>query len=678
MKRRDFFKSAAILTASAGVLGFVDACTDKKKEQTKHEEPKRLEPKVIQRPPSEIVKDIENEFLKVTVYSDATFVIYDKKNDYEWKTAPVAIQDEGGLENYQLIARSERYATEQFPGHFIGTKRADLIEFLFLGRQDFYKGRFTCSVALDNAWLCFRIVQVNGKFPVLSFPPPILSDKLVLPVGAGMLLDGKHVDYNRRTYYSLYEHLNMRWIGGLKEKMGWIGVFDLDSVNSGAMVVNNQVSPVWLSSMQKWNGSFGIRYRFVKGSYVELAKLYRQCLIDTKQFALLDDKLKKHELLKSVIGGRILNVCQCTPPFPETDAEDLYLISEKSKKNKDKNAAKNSAKDPDLQINYTHKELQDLVHEAKRNGLKKGILNINGWMGGGADSLSPDVWPPENMLGSIDDFQKLLNLDDEIISCLQDNYQDIYARSPSFPNGVNIRPDKTMMTGLVKAGGQSYILNSSAALIYAKRNWDQIKQVAPKAVYLHSVAATRMLESHDNENPQMRVDDLNRRVDLFNFFKSNGYLLGCEGGADFAIKYADWFENWHTRTEGQTVPLWSLVYHDSALCFRHSSFASKHYNAWLEDMLWGYGIRCDLTQGFQSRHKPNGISRKDFQQSFEADKWHKRIASAEMTDHHFLTSDGSVEETTFDNGLSIICNFGTRYYHGHGTSIAPGKYKIKG
>jgi hypothetical protein len=165
------------------------------------------------------------------------------------------------------------------------------------------------------------------------------------------------------------------------------------------------------------------------------------------------------------------------------------------------------------------------------------------------------------------------------------------------------------------------------------------------------------------------------------FFKSNGLALGSEGGADFAVPWLDWNENRHTRIAGESVPLWSLVFHDAIVSARYqpgdlpmeaSSSLNDGPPRWLEDMLWGYTLLTDVKDYTRVQAAVSTI-----QQTQHVDAWFRSISTAAMVNHRFLTADASLEETSFSNGLRIIVNFAAEPQLCDGDAIPAFGYRIR-
>jgi len=164
------------------------------------------------------------------------------------------------------------------------------------------------------------------------------------------------------------------------------------------------------------------------------------------------------------------------------------------------------------------------------------------------------------------------------------------------------------------------------------------------------------------------------------FFKSKGLLLGSESGADFAAPLLDWCENRHTRTAGETIPLWSLVFHDALVSARYqtgdlpmetSAAHSVGPPRWLEDMLWGYAALSNMKDYAQMENVLKSI-----EQTRHMDEWFAKIATVAMVNHRFLTADGSLEETTFSNGCRIVVNFAEVEQPSESGAVAGHSYRI--
>ncbi len=664
MNRRDFIRTSAL--AGAGLPFF-------KKQKSNGAKVKIL----TNVPDKALVDSLENEYLKFDLFNDGSTVITDKRNQYRWQQGPVAIQDSTEIEDHNCWFRGERKYMEQYPGRFLVNKAGNHYRFTLYGRQNRVVGRFLCQIALEGEWLTYRLLSIDESIPSLIFPTPIVCDASVIPQGAGRLVKRGSSDIWNREFLPFYTHLNMRMFGGIKEGMAWIGIFGDRSADAGAFLYNGFLSPVWLKSLGRWQGDYRFRFKFFKGGYNEIAKAYRSYLQERGQFVTLAQKAEQNPLLKQMIGGRILSYMQAIPALNLRAAEDYLFTPEQIQNHR-----------PKKEVRFTHAQLKQSIDYAKKIGFAKGLVNIRGWINGGYDYSHPDIWPPDPELGDYRELAQLMASDPTIPYCLHDNYQDIYDHVPSFPNGVLRRPDGSLMPGGLWAGGQAYMLNSRDSLKYAQRNWEKIKGLNPQAMFPDTVTAAKLLQSFEPGNTLTRLQDRELKSEILKFYLDQGLLVGSEESADFGVPYCHWFESRHERKPGETIPLWSLVFHDAAFAARYITFTqNKPYPKWLEDMLWGYmllfAIKPEFGQiGDRSAEETIGFAatqmdEKIFSSTFHVDRWHEQIGMAAMVSHRFVNDNIELEETVFENGRRIIVNFGSEPQQVDGHMIRAQSYFIE-
>ena len=613
--------------------------------------------------PVTVLQTLRNDFLSVKIYSNSFTEIEDLKNNKSWETWSVAIQDKSIVEIGEVWLSTGRSLTHEYPGHFYGEMEGDNIRFTLIGRQNLIIGTFLCNISLEDSWLVYKILEIDESIPSLVYPPPIKSDAIIIPKGVGEIIrdTGNREMFGAmypRYIYPFYTRLNMRFIGGLKDDAGWIGIFDDGFEDVFGFVANITATPIITRSLNRWQHGFTYRMKFVQGDYVDLAKVFRQWVIDQGNFVTLEEKMKANPDLKSLLGGRAFWINLAFPARRKETAEDFLL----------KGDYPNNSGEP-TDIRFTYQELAELIDHLKDLGLKKGLIKIGGWINGGYDNSHQDIWPPEPKLGSIDELKRILSSERPLLVALHDNNQDMYPHTASFPKGVNRNADGDLLTGGVWAGGQAYILNSRYSVQYAKRNWEQIKTLEPKAMFVDIITAVQIYQSFEPGDELTKHEDLEAKKELVKFYKDQGVVFGSEEAADFAIPWVDWFENRHRRIQGTSIPLWPLVFHDAAFCTRYGGMSNNDgHPGWLEDMLWGYLPHFSISPGWDQEEL--------FQSIDHVDRWHERIGTAEMTDHQFLDKDYTVEKTTFSTGDEIISNFGKQPFTYNGDVIEAKGYLI--
>ena len=387
-------------------------------------------------------------------------------------------------------------------------------------------GTFMCDVRLDGPWLEFRLSNIDERLPSLVFPTPIESESLVFPSGVGQWLRKPIPD---RRFLTFFSHLNMRWFGGLKGDSGWLAVFHKEFADAGVMAAELSASPCWLKSLGRWSYPRSVRYRFTKGGYVGLAKAYRKWAIENGLHKSLLEKMAEIPALKNMLGGRFVSITQACPAYTRQYFENRLKKYDET------------MIDGKLKKNITHAEAMKIIKQMKRLGMKKGAALLRGWISGGYDWSHPDIWPPTQELGSIEELKALCALVNPITVGLHDNYQDIYEQCASFPEGVLRKANGELMAGGYWSGGQAYILNSRDGVKYARRNWEQIKTLNPASMFIDTTTTVQAYQSFEPGNTLTRSQDVEFRSELLRFFDKNKIILGSEGGADFGVPYADYF-----------------------------------------------------------------------------------------------------------------------------------------
>lgn len=593
------------------------------------------------------ILSLSNHQARFECFEDASAVWTDLATGRTWRMGPVTWQEDNPIDRGHVWLRTERSVCEQFPGRFRVRAIGDALEAVVLDGLGAEVGTFRFRYALDGPDLVFTLLDVDDALPSLIFPPAFRANSLVVPRGVGQWfrrpLASRHV-------FRFYSSICMRWFGGLAEDddAGWIAIWTRGHENEGLSLMQSHASPVHFRSLGQWSAaSFPreIRYRMTTGGYVGMAARFREFAIERGLHRSLREKLGENPALETLIGGRELN---------------FYLGESSTRARREDRleaGAENAVEAAQLQVLINLAHVQRVAQEARELGLVKGLIMLRGWMAGGYDERHPDVWPPDPRFGTLESLRQIVSGGLGYPAGLHDNYADIYAQSPSFPNGVRIDAEGRLKRGGYWAGGQSYLLEPVAGLTYAERNWPQIRSLQPTKMYIDTVTATYLDESFAPGRVLSRTEDYAAKRDVLRFFRDQGVLLASEDGADLAGDLLDSVDTQHLRSvtpEVATIPLWPLVYHDAILSGRHSNTPSDARGTapWTTTtLLWGYYPMWWVTAGA-------GWSA-GFRDSMFVDAFHARTALDVMTAHRFLTPDLTLEQTEFSSGESVIANFGT-------------------
>jgi hypothetical protein len=619
-----------------------------------------------------VVAELENEFLFFQQRGDASAVIRDKQTGCEWRMGPVALQEDSEIDVGAVWMRNGRSVCEQFPGRFGGVREGGGVRFWMLGRHGEVAGSFLTETRLDGRWLEFSITQIDDSIPSLSFPPSVECESLVLPSNLGRWVK-KPVE--ERQFLNFLGRLNMRWFGGLKGDCGYLALVPQPNfVDGGVMLAQMAAAPVWLRQLGQWSEPRTVRYRFVRGNYVQLALEYREWARAHGLLRPLKEKAEACPALNHLLQGRIVSIVEAIPRHGPAYYEDL-LAPASNTRNLGQGA----------KVLWTHDQVASLLPQLPDYGIDQALVVVRGWIPGGYDWSHPDVWPPEPALGSIADLKRLCGAEPRFPVALHDNYQDIYEHSPSWPRGIVQQANGELLAGGYWEGGQAYILTAAAGRIYAERNWEGLRQPGLRALYVDTTSAVQTYQSYAPGARQSRAEDVAGKIRLLEFFKAQGLVLGSEEGADFAVPHLDWNENRHVRVPGESVPLWPLVFHDAVVSGRYpgdpqapgdsvagGTGVNPEHPPWLLDMLWGYAVFTSLQD---PENAPSELARS--RDRLPADAWFRRVSVAAMIDHAFLDEDGNVERTRFSNGLGIVVNFSSREQPVGGRNIPAGGFVIE-
>lgn len=612
---------------------------------------------------TEILWTAENQHLKVTIFTNASAEFLVKANQATWQMGAIAIQEDNPIDVGHAWLRTQRSVCEEYPATFLGVREGDVLRFTLIGRENRAQGSLTVKPRLDECWFELEIPEIDPRLPSLVFPPPIVSESLIIPSGVGRWI---RQPLPGRFVWVYPTWLNMRWFGGLCGQQGWLAILDEGFENAGVFAAELLAAPVWLQSLREWKYPRRIRYGFTDGGYVGLAKTFRTYAIQQGLHLSLQEKMHTSPALRNALGGRMLSFMQARGYHPEH-----YPARWQPTPPPPPNLQGN------LLLSFTHRQVEDVINDALACGMTNGIINLRGWINGGYDESHPDILPIEPALGSQAEFERLTRRGDPLLVVLHDNYQDIYEHCPSFPHGVVIRQDGSLMPGGFWAGGQAYILNSSASIAYARRNWETLGKLGVRGYFVDTTACAQFYENHEPGNCLSRRQERELKTELLRFYRVQGLVVGSEEGSDFVTSVVDWIETRHRRVPGESIPLWQLVFHDACFCLRYNSGSAKNESPtspvpnYLADILWGCMVNWYT-------HSPAEWPQEkdDFQTTLQVDRWHARIGADEMTDHCYLCEDGLVERTEFTSA-AVIVNFAAEPRQVKGITVPPRGYVIQ-
>jgi hypothetical protein len=430
--------------------------------------------------------------------------------------------------------------------------------------------------------------------------------------------------------------------------------------------------------MGRWQGRYRVFYGFTGSGYVGIAKRFRQYAMEHGLFKSLREKLDENPEAGKLLGGRALQFMNFkSKGYPQT--KDDYWATD----------AQVQPYEED-HILFTFDDVLKKVAIARdRMGFKKGMVLLRGWMHGGYDSTHPDIWPTEDRLGSQAELEKVMALRDEYLTVLHDNYQDFYPTTESFPRGVVVRENGTLMSGGMWFGKQCYITNSRDGARLAQRNWELVRQLGSSGYFVDTTPCNPLHESYEEGNELTRRQDMQGKHDILKVFYDAGQVVGSEKFGDFCVPVMHWSEHNQRRVPGESIPLWQLVFHDAVFGCRYSTFNPRSpYPSWMEDMLYGNFLRfwAPVNFGGPEPYRCESVAgwgrwsytEEEFKSTYHVDEWHGKTGLEEMTSHAFLAEDGQVEEVVYGDRFRMTANFADEERVVDGRTLKPHGYLVEG
>lgn len=582
--------------------------------------------------------ELQNEALRVTVTSDGIRVL-DKRSGRTWTT-------------YALMSLLPDMPHEPPPHVRVRMKRgAQGWQAMLLAEGGLTWGLVDFELQLNGEDLVFTLLDFRSeRLTSLPFPPPFAQGQLVIPHRSGLLLDQP---FDRWT--SLYQGygLSMPWFGGTSGDDAYMALF-LTPDDAGLHLDGNRLAatPLSFPSLGQWRYPRVIRYSFFQGGYLEMCRRYRKYADEQGYTVSLKDKMDLCPAAEGLIGAPNIK---------------LWMVSNLA------NEAVDEYPRP-APLHTVHRTLADVQQavEALRNaGVDRALLVLAGWGRRGYDNLHPDLLPPSPEIGDLEELRGFLT-GAPYLRGLHDNYQDMYADSPSFPQGIMKRRDGSLYDAYVWQGGMSYLICSQSGLRYAQRNMPEIMSHGPPSAYfVDTTTAACFYECYDPEHPITRSQDREYKGRLLEYLCSLGLVVGSEDAQDWALPKMHYVEGVTGPDFGIPVPLWSLVYHQCAVCYRHqgSSYSREFRTSFLQDLLYGnppiWTVRGSWAEAYPR-----------IRESLEVARFHGMVACERMVSHEFLTPDRRVQRTRFGSGVSVTVNFSSEPVEADGRLIGAQGYRV--
>lgn len=389
---------------------------------------------------------------------------------------------------------------------------------------------------------------------------------VIAPCREGLLIPvGAEQPFKRMFGTSDYEGAHMNMFGFLKAGSGLIVTWDNAYVFPEVERKVSGNARELITTFELRRNARSLRITPIgKGDWNTIASEYRK-IGEKKGYAVtLKKKIARNPELEKLIGAPNLKLWHCF----------IQRMNEESTEMKYRRIRWTFAETARI-AEHMHKDLQ----------IDRCLYVIGGWINGGYDNGHPDILPANEPCGGnaglIDAMERIEKLG--YVSCLHDNYQDMYRNATSYDTKYTVRrEDGSFARGGYWFGGIPDIVCSPMQLELAQRqqNLPEVQRLfSPQCYFIDTVFAVGPKECYAPAHPIDRNGDIVWKQRLSDYTREKFGLFGSEGGREWAIPHSDVFEgitsvfgrSFHDLKPEQigatVIPFWEMVYHDCTICY---------------------------------------------------------------------------------------------------------------
>ena len=252
-----------------------------------------------------------------------------------------------------------------------------------------------------------------------------------------------------------------------------------------------------------------------KGSYVEIAKAYRQVAMNLG--------LVKTWKMKEAESGPAVRKMAGAADFKPFVFNRSVPTSRYNRSGK-----------VETHVGYTLDEVSQIAEHLHNDlGIDKAMMVLAGWIHGGYDNQHPDPLPVAPELGGNEELVKASKRirDTGFLFGLHDNYQDMYEDAPSWnPDYVAKNRDGSLVAGGNWAGGPCWIVCAEKQVELASRKETNLPKIEelfhPTIYFIDTIFASGLYSCFDPKHPETRADDLKYKIKLCQLARKHFGLFG--------------------------------------------------------------------------------------------------------------------------------------------------------
>lgn len=381
------------------------------------------------------------------------------------------------------------------------------------------------------------------------------------------------------------------------------------------------------------------RVRYVlqdSGDYVSAAKRFRQYQVDAGNFRSLDSKIAENTNVLSKIGSPVV-------------LTGLY------------DTLKRTYQGKFPVVSWSNRTT--VAQTLRARGLTNACVHHVQWnsiyAAGDGVILHPSLgtfFPPNEAAGS---WGGLAGFSQDMAGqgwqlCLYSNFRDACPLSNSWSeslakkqsNGLSVRRRNPV------TATSFYSPRRLAEMGFVSDFYSTLttNNIGVSQMYLDVFGAIGLREDFDARRPLTRERTAYYQKACMDQVRAQGLVVICERPTDWAMQNMD--GAWDVPLSylgGVPVPLFPLVYHDALIA--PYAIGETDYDNWLRCLLYGRIPRIGFFPGDDLLDWVKILS-----------LVHSQTARSEMIKHTFVSTDGSIQESEFSNGIKIRVNFSNLTY----------------
>jgi hypothetical protein len=403
----------------------------------------------------------------------------------------------------------------------------------------------------------------------------------------------------------------------------------------------------WVSSLGRWSYPRRMRFSFLEGDYVAMAKRYRQQAKATGRLVTLREKIARNPAVAELVGTPVIHT------------SILYHIQpESSYFNK-----------TNTEVNHQLVTFDARAAELRRLpdlGVGQAYVHLDGWGARGYDNLHPDVLPPSQEAGGWEGMKRFADAcaDLGFIFAIHDQYRDYYLDAPSYDERHTlIEEGGKRPLHATWYGGRQSILCQRLAPGFVRRNHQSILAhgVKIRGAYLDVFSVVPGDECQSTEHPVTRAESLRYRGECLDSVRAWGGVVSSEEPSDWSVPHLDLVHHGPYPLDpnpgggpamGIPVPLFNLVYHDALLI--PWSLGRGAWGIPRQDLGFLHGLGNAGLPYVSLAPDPTELSQVRTLRAL-----HRRVGLRELRGHRLLDASGRKQEFEYDEGTRVRIDLDT-------------------